>query len=253
LLIEQLISNFFLPPMAFLFLALIGLGISLMWKKLGTLVASASCLSLLLLSIPAVTSLLMATLQSEPALSENNLKKSLNDADALVVLGGGRRNLTAEFGHDTASEYTLERIRYAAWIAKRTGLAVIVSGGKKPKEPRSDAEVMQEILQKEFAVIVADLETLSLNTYENARYTAEILDKNKMKKIALVTHAWHMPRARKAFEHFGIQVIPAPTAFYGQSSRMQLADFIPSASALQYSSLAFHELVGSFWYEMRYY
>lgn len=250
---EELIKNFLLPPMLFLFLTLIGLGISLMWKKLGVAVASASAVALLLCSIPAVASVLMNSLQTDTPLTEQSLRKALKDADALVVLGGGRRHFTAEFNQDTASEFTLERVRYAAWIAKRTGLPLIVSGGKRPKENRSDAEVMQEILQKEFMVIVDDTETVSRNTYENARYTAEILNKNKIKKIALVTHAWHMPRAKKAFEHFGVKVIPASTAFYGQSESWGAKDFIPSANALLYSSLAFHELVGEMWYEFRYY
>ena len=239
--------------MLFLFLTLIGLGISLMWKKLGITVAAVSAAALLLCSIPAVTSFLMSNLQTEPPLTEQNLRKALKDADALVVLGGGRRHYTAEFNQDTASEFTLERIRYAAWIAKRTGLPLVVSGGKKPKENRSDAEVMQEILQKEFVVIVDHTETVSRNTYENARYTVEILNKNKMKKIALVTHAWHMPRAKKAFEHFGVKVIPASTAFYGQSKSWGVKDFIPSANALLYASLAFHEMAGGLWYELRYY
>jgi len=250
---EELARNFLLPPMLFLFLTLLGLGVSLMWKKLGSLVAACSTIALLLCSIPAVTAMLMSGLQNEPALSDQNLQKSLKDVDALVLLGGGKRSYTAEFNKDTASEFTLERIRYAAWIAKRTGLPLIVSGGKLGKEGRSIAEMMQEILQKEFIVIVDHIESASRNTYENAQYTVEILKENKMKKIALVTHAWHMPRARKAFEHFEIEVVPAPTAFYGQPSTLRLSDFIPSVNALLYSSLAFHEMIGQFWYELRYY
>lgn len=250
---EELARNFLLPPMLFLFLALLGLGLSLMWKKLGLMVATAGTVALLLCSLPAVATILMSNLQNEPALSDQNLQKSLKDVDALVLLGGGKRSFTAEFNKDTASEFTLERIRYAAWIAKRTGLPLIVSGGKLEKEGRSIAEMMQEILQKEFIVIVDHIEIASRNTYENAQYTAEILKNNSMKKIALVTHAWHMPRARKAFEHFDITVIPAPTAFYGQPATLKLSDFIPSANALLYSSFAFREMIGQFWYELRYY
>ena len=250
---DDLISNFLLPPMLFLFLALIGLGVSMMWKKLGVAVAAASLGLLTLFSMPVMTSMLMNGLQSEKAISKQNLKKELKNADALVVLGGGQREVTPEFNQDTASEFTLERIRYAAWLAKRTGLPLIVSGGKLGKESKSIAEIMQEILQKEFIVIVDHVENTSRNTFENARFTAEILDKQKINNIALITHAWHMPRAKKAFEHFKINVIPAPTAFYGQSESLSLDDFIPSANALHYSSLAFHEIVGQFWYDMVYY
>ena len=251
--LEELARNFLLPPMLFLFLALLGLGISLMWKKLGFFVVSTSLVALLFLSVPAVTFVLMNSLQNDEALPVDNLQKALKDADALVVLGGGKRAFSPEFNHDTASEFTLERIRYGAWIAKRTGLPLVVSGGRLGKEGRSIAEMMQEILQKEFVVIVDHVESTSRNTFENARYTAEILKENKIQKIALVTHAWHMPRAKKAFEHFDIKVIPAPTAFYRQSASLRLTDFIPSANALLYSSMAFHEIIGEFYYELRYY
>ena len=251
--LEELARNFLLPPMLFLFLALLGLGISLMWKKLGFFVVSTSLVALLLLSVPAVTSVFMNSLQNDEALPVENLQKALKDADALVVLGGGKRAFSPEFNHDTASEFTLERIRYGAWIAKRTGLPLIVSGGRLGKEGRTIAEMMQEILQKEFVVIVDHVESTSRNTYENARYTAEKLKENKMQKIALVTHAWHIPRAKKAFEHFDIKVIPAPTAFYRKSASLRLTDFIPSANALLYSSMAFHEIIGEFYYELRYY
>lgn len=250
---DELIRAFLLPPMLFLFLALVGLGVSLMWKKLGVAVAAVSLVLMFLFSTPFVTGILMNSLQTEEAITEQNYKKVLKNADALVVLGGGQRRMTPEFGHDTASEFTLERIRYAAWLAKRTGLPLIISGGKVGRDSRSIAEIMQDILQKEFVAIVDHVEMTSRNTYENARYTAEILGKNKMNKIALVTHAWHMPRARKAFEHFNIEVIPAPTAYYGQSESLRPGDFVPSANALRYSSLAFHEIVGQFWYDMYYY
>lgn len=250
---ENLIESFLLPPMLFLCLALIGLGISLMWKKLGVAVAGVSILILFLLSLPVTASLLMQGLQTEPALEEQSISKALKNVDALVVLGGGRRFNTSEFGKDTASELTLERLRYTAWIAKRTGLPLIVSGGKRAKENQAEAELMQEILQKEFVVIVDHLESTSRNTYENAKYTSEILADNKMKSIALVTHAWHMPRAKKAFEYFNIKVIPAPTAFYGLASTLVASDFMPSAHALLYTSLAFHETIGELWYEFRYY
>lgn len=250
---EQLMKSFLLPPMLFLFLALISLGVSMMWRKLGVAVAAASLVLLLLFSMPVVTKMLMNGLQTDPAITEQNFKKALRRADALVVLGGDQRNMSPEFQQDTASKLTLERIRYAAWLAKRTGLPLIISGGKLREESRSIAEIMQEILQKEFVVIVDHTETTSRNTYENARFTAEILNNNNMKTIALITHAWHMPRAKKAFEHFKIKVIPAPTAFYGQSESISLSDFIPSANSLLYSSLAFHEIIGQFWYDLAYY
>jgi len=254
---EQLLANIFttliLPPGGFIALGVIGLGISLLWKKLGSLVAALSLVGILLCSLPVVASLLTDTLQTDAPLVDKDLKRTLANVDALVLLAGGRRSDAEEFDGDTVSEFTLERVRYAAWLAKRTGLPLIVSGGRLDDENKSLAELIKDVLQKEFIVIVDQIEGDSRNTFENAKNTANILKINKMKKIALITHAWHMPRAKKAFEHFGIEVIPAPTAFYGRSPHLSSLDFLPSAHAFLYSSMAFHELFGSLWYELRYY
>jgi uncharacterized SAM-binding protein YcdF (DUF218 family) len=60
-----------------------------------------------------------------------------------------------------------------------------------------------------------------------------------------------MPRARRAFEHAGFAVIPAPTRF---ATRFELTvvDFLPRAEALLDSSLFFHEIVGIAWYYVRF-
>jgi uncharacterized SAM-binding protein YcdF (DUF218 family) len=254
---EQFVAKFFtsfiLPPTGFVVLGTIGLGISFIWKKLGNLVMAISLLSLLICSLPIVSASLLDMLQTDPPLLEKNLKKNLANVDALVLLAGGRRSNAEEFDGDTVSELTLERVRYAAWLAKRTGLPLIVSGGRLNNENKSLAELIQDVLQKEFIVIVDDIETESRNTFENARNTSRILKVNNMRKIALVTHAWHMPRAKKAFEFFEIEVIPAPTAFYGRSTETGTTKFLPSANALFYSGMAFHEMFGAFWYELRYY
>jgi len=247
------ITGFILPPTGFILFGLLGVGISLIWKKLGAWVAGAGLLCLLLCSLPVFSGALVNTLQTYPAVPEKDLKTAVKDVDAIVVLAGARRSAAEEFGDDTLSTFSLERVRYAAWVAKRTGLPLIVSGGRLANEEKSLAELMREVLQKEFIVIVDDIEDKSRTTYENAQFTADILRAHNMKKILLITHAWHMPRAVNAFEHFKIKVLPAPTAFYGRSPHLTWEDFIPSADAFLFTGMAVHEIFGELWYEIRYY
>ncbi|KPJ97061.1 MAG: hypothetical protein AMJ55_00440, partial [Gammaproteobacteria bacterium SG8_15] len=221
------IASILLPPTGLLVLAMVGIGIAMIWKKLGLWVASLSMLGVLLCSMPAVSAVIVNSLQSDPAIPPTDMKKTLAKADALVVLAGGRYTAAEEFGGDTVSSYTLERIRYAAWIVKRTGLPLILSGGRVHDEDKSEAQLMREILQKEFIVIVDHVEEKSRTTYENAKNTAQFLKQNDLRKIALVTHAAHMPRAKAAFEYFEIEVIPAPTAFYGRDTTQQFSNFLP--------------------------
>jgi uncharacterized SAM-binding protein YcdF (DUF218 family) len=251
--LAKAIASIILPPTGLAVLAIVGIGISMIWKKLGLWVALLSMLGILLCSLPVFAAVLMDTLQTDPAIPESELKKTLRQVDAVVVLAGGRRGFAEEFGDDTISSYTLERIRYAAWIVKRTGLPLIVSGGRVHDETKSEAQLMREVLQKEFLVIVDHVEEQSRTTFENAKFTAQFLKQNELRKVALVTHAGHMPRAKAAFNYFGIEVVPAPTAFYGRNRTRQLDDFLPSAAALKSSGLAFHEILGHWWYEIRYY
>ena len=73
--------------------------------------------------------------------------------------------------------------------------------------------------------------------------------KNKITHIALVTHAWHMPRAIKEFERAGFKVIPASTANVTQRNR-NLFSFIPSAAAFLKSRLFIREVIGILWYRL---
>ena len=150
--------------------------------------------------------------------------------------------------------FSLQRLRYAAWLQRRTHLPIIVSGGSVERDTRSEADLMRQVLEQEFDVSVEAQEDQSKTTYYNAFFTSGILEGKGYKRIFLVTHAWHMPRAVEAFQHFGIEVIPAPTAFAGYDNRgFTLEDILPQARALRDSFLALHELLGRWWYRLRYY
>jgi uncharacterized SAM-binding protein YcdF (DUF218 family) len=72
-----------------------------------------------------------------------------------------------------------------------------------------------------------------------------------VERIYLVTQAWHMPRARRAFENAGFAVIPAPTG-YATRFELTVLDFLPNVEALNDSSLFFHEILGIAWYYVRF-
>ncbi|WP_164558180.1 YdcF family protein, partial [Pseudomonas viridiflava] len=90
----------------------------------------------------------------------------------------------------------LERLRLAARLSKASGLPVLTTGGLHYDEPPSEAAIMAQSLQDDFGVAVRWQEGLSRTTWENARLTAGILQPQGIKRVVLVTQAWHMPRAR---------------------------------------------------------
>ncbi|MDF1582791.1 MAG: YdcF family protein [Methyloprofundus sp.] len=153
----------------------------------------------------------------------------------------------------TLKTNSLARVRYGAFLAKKNQLPVLVSGGKvlAPRLP-SEAEVMSEVLNNEFNQAVDWQEHRSRNTAENALYTREILAKENIQRIILVTHALHMQRAVDQFVQQGFKVLPAPTMFLSRSDELDLLSFIPSAQALQRNTLVIHEIMGRLWYKLRY-
>jgi uncharacterized SAM-binding protein YcdF (DUF218 family) len=249
----QFISLFFLPPASLYLWVVIGLFVRRGWPRTGFAISLSAALALVLLSFPTVTGLLIGPLQKTPPLSQEQINSAASGNSAIVVLGGGRVTGYREYGDDTVNAFTLERVRYAAWLKRRTQLPLLVSGGRVKQEPKAEATLMQEVLQKEFLVQSELVESSSRNTYENALFTAKMLERLSIKQVYLVTHAWHMPRAAEAFTQLGIKVIPAPTAYYGGSRHFEFSNLIPDSRSLYFSSLAIHEYIGRLWYKIRYF
>ena len=121
-------------------------------------------------------------------------------------------------------------------------------GGVPLHASRSEADVMAAIAEREFAVPVRRKERESKDTVDNARMSAEILKPAGVRRVVLVTQAFHMPRARKLFEANGLEVIPAPTDFKGvNEGPLAVSDFLPQAKAMQTSYYALHEWLGLAW------
>jgi uncharacterized SAM-binding protein YcdF (DUF218 family) len=246
----RIAETLILPPGGPILLGLLGL--MLVHHKSGKRLLLIAWTLLLLISLPAVSKLLMAGLESYPTLAQEQLDQL--DAEAIVVLGGGRYYQAPEFGgQDSVNRRTLFRLRYAALLARKTGLPVIPSGGIPLILGKAEARINRDVLQDEFGVRVEHIEQQSLTTWENARYTAQLMNKLGIGKIVLVTDAAHMPRAVYAFQHNNIDPIPAPTGF--ASTPIEGENFwlkiLPNANALLTSYTALHEYLGLLWYRLR--
>jgi uncharacterized SAM-binding protein YcdF (DUF218 family) len=114
------------------------------------------------------------------------------------------------------------------------------------------AELLAATLSQDYGIRSRWLESESTNTAENAIFSSRILKQEGISRIVLVTHAWHLQRARAAFMANGMSVTPAPTAFYRPVRRTFLDRLIPSISALRMSGYAVHESLGIAWYAFRY-
>ena len=172
-------------------------------------------------------------------------------ADAIVILGGSIR---ARSGADP--DPRLHSGSDRIWEASRLYHAhcaqlVFVSAGGAPTvatdatESAAAREFLRELGVPDGAVLA---EGLSRTTAENAIRSRTQLAPLGVRRILLVTSAWHMRRAARAFERQGFTVIAAPADFRSLASAEGFERWLPDAEALALSRLALKEYLG-YWYE----
>ncbi|MDO8705580.1 MAG: YdcF family protein [Sulfuricaulis sp.] len=243
-----------LPPGSIIIAALLGFLIQIRWLFVGSVIIFLSIAALLVLSLPLTGSQLMHGIESRfPPLRLPAATPTDPPPGAIVILGGGRYTDAAEFGEgDSVNRLTLERLRYGVHLHRLTGLPILVSGGTPHGEPVSEAALMQATLTRDFQVEAKWIEDKSDDTYENATYSKKILAQAGVRRVYLVTHAAHMPRAVWSFETLGISTIPAPMGFSTLSKEgRETLGYYPSAYGMRLSSGALHERLGLMWYKYK--
>ena len=238
--LKKCIEAFCNPPfMAYVIIAF-GLIVSLRKVSLGRNLAFCGLCIGLFLTTPYTVTWMAKHLEIYPAVDASRL----NDAQGIVILGGGERSWAQEYGGASPLGATLERLRYGAILARRTALPVLVSGGASPGD-EPEALIMAASLKNDFGLSVQWTESRSLDTADNARYSAEILKNSGITKIILVTSASHMRRAVYEFKRTGLEVIPAPTGFISDTpAHRDFYEYLPGLSTACLGAAVFHEWIG---------
>lgn len=250
--LNHFVEVWLLPPGVNLLLAITGFLLWRFWPKTGKLLVAVSFISLWLLSTPVVTGYLINGLQYRyQPLKPAQLMTDKNAA--IVVLEASLNMTTPEYGKPTVSEGTLSRIRYAAFLHRMTEAPVLVSGNDPGNPTINQADYMANALKDYFNVPTQWKEDKGYNTALEGIHSAEILKKAGVRKIYLVTHAIHMPRAVYAFQGRGLDVIPAPTGYKSfEHSLGKLSGYLPAMDALSVSQGVLREYIGLLWYRLYY-
>lgn len=239
-LLKKFITTLLLPPVLPWLILVAGLLLLNKRPRLGRVLAWGGLTLSIALSMPVVVDPLMAPLERFTVPNQ----AMLSSAQAVVILGGGMRKYAPEFGGSTVSYRTLQRVRYGAKLGRELKLPVLVTGGA-PEQGPAEATVMAATLTQDFGITPQWVEGHSLNTHENATLSKPLLEKAGIHRIVLVTDAAHMRRAVYEFEAVGLEVIPAPTAFFtappepGDTLGLQ-----PNANSAVTAWYALHEWLG---------
>ena len=189
-----------------------------------------------------------AVLKPPPALTAEQiaaLRSPDSEPTVIVVLGAGIERLAPEYGAPNLSVESLERLRYGIWLAHETGLPLAFSGGVgwAQSDGAAEAAVASRIATQEYGQPLKRIEDRSRDTYENAENTVALLQPVGVRRIVLVTHGWHMPRAVRRFEASAqgrLTVVPAPMGLSGRASLLALG-WMPTAYGFTLVRNVMHE------------
>ncbi len=169
--------------------------------------------------------------------------------DAVILLGGFIRR-----GEERATELAESADRLiGAWELLASGRAqrVVIAGGA-PAAWGREADVAAELLER----LGVDrsrmlLDSNSRNTRENALQVRAIAERAKLKRMVLVTSAYHMQRALECMHAVGLD----PDAYATDYQRPELVSafdwVLPRSASLALSERGLRELAGRAIYRAR--
>lgn len=208
-------------------------------KKTAHVVLATALALLWLSSMPATSAYLMDWHVARLRPLDGRTLSASPDT-AIVILGLGEISEGREYGHIVLTGESYERLRYGISLAAMSKLPVLYTGGRTPAgegaasmATRSEAAVAQQTASAEFRQPIRWVETRGITVRDSAKYTAGILQPQKISRIILVAHAWKMPRAIQEFEAAGFNVVPAPVAFPEQPA-LGVAAFFPTSEGVRW-------------------
>ena len=232
--IKAALRSLLLPPASSLLVAALGAVLLYRHRRLGGALLAVGLISLWLFATPVVGDALSRLAEHYPAL---DLDKPTGAQAIVIIGGGGVRRYAPEFKGPTAEYGLLERLSYGAFVARHTGMPILVSGA--PEETLT----MQTSLARDFGNQPKWVENQSRDTFENARFTAHVLQPEGIRRIILITSSTHLWRAAHEFQSAGFDVVPAPQGVWAPREMTALR-FIPGIGGLQRSNAAIYEMLG---------
>ncbi len=247
------IKQWLMPPGILFLLLVAAWWLRTSWPRTARLCFCAGLGGLWLMSLPLVMQHVARQLETVEPLSVSEWAALSTRADAIVILGAGRERGDPAWGsEDQPTGIALERMRYAAQLAKASGLPVATTGGLHYGSPPSEARLMADAMQRDFGVTVRWREEQSRTTWENAELSAALLLPQGVRRVVVVTQAWHMPRSVWSFERAGFEVVPAPVGFLGVDHGVPFGGVLPSFKAFWQNGQLFNEAAGLVGYRLFY-
>ena len=180
--------------------------------------------------------------------------EQISNADAIVVLSGMLKTIKVNDKLKYEFDDGVDRILSGIDLFKnnKASLLILTKGQLPWSLGMPEGEYLKEFavkfgVPKESILLTDNVQ----NTDQEAKSVKKLLNSNDA-KVILITSAFHMPRAKKVFEASNIKVIPFAVDFINSHQKLTFMSFIPSAGALNDTSLFVREMIGRLYYNLKY-
>lgn len=225
-----------------LFLAVLAVFLAWMkWRRSSQVLVGVLIVAFFAVGCGPVPIALLTRLQSQ-FVHESPI--SWGQRNVIILLGAGTVRV-GDAGPVEASVFAYGRINkavalYRACKAAGRHCMLEVSGGDARGLGTSEAEIYGVDIQQ-LGVASTDLllESHSMNTWQNAKFSAPLLRSESPDRVLLVSSGFHLRRGMLYFSHFGIRATPVRADYVsGELS------WVPLSSNFNMTDVALHEYVG---------
>lgn len=254
------VAGYWLMPLPLSLLLIVGGLVLLRFtrrRRLGRGLALTGGLWLLLCSNSGFGTWLVGGLEAEypaqPVLAAGApLPAPLERCEFVAVLGGGNGYVQDWPANNLLSGSALSRIVEAVRLVRQMPRAHLIVSGPVNEERGgpSHARMLADVAVSLGVARDRILEISSARDTEEEAAAIRALTGDA--PVALVTSAWHMPRAMGLCRKQGIDAVACPADYAARDLNQRFADFfLWNLSGLERSTKAVYEFIGSAWVQIR--
>ncbi|MBL9203921.1 MAG: YdcF family protein [Opitutaceae bacterium] len=249
--LKKLIGFALLPLTVSLVLLILGTVLSLRerWKRWGRRLSLAGLVWLVIVSNRGVGTTLVGLLERQYPPQAEALVGPVRDCRVILVLGAGHADNTAMSATNRLSSSALARVTEGVRIARMLpGSQLWVSGPGANDQLATHASVLAAAARS-LGLPAERLTELTAGRDTEGEAQAVRLRLKPNETVALVTSAWHMPRAVALFRKAGVSVIPCPTDYASRwNDDFRWSDSLAwDLSGLERTTKAIYEFLGLSW------
>lgn len=179
---------------------------------------------------------ILGNILAKPLKSETSDIQACANTDGIILLGAGLNNAYKQLEPSLAA---YDRILKTVEVYNKYPQKIFITGGVPTGETISEAETYAKKLENlGIAKTNIILEKRSKNTYQNARFTKELLD-NKSGTYCLITGGIHYRRAKIIFDEYDINTISLASSKLTTNIKI-----LPSAYNFYITQRIIHEYFG---------